>query len=357
MRFAARSGLVLLIAAAVFAACDRTPTDPALSDPVAALLAGTSETSVYAASPTSLHSLFGVAVHRTIQNQGSAGVVREFGNLQRLTDEARGALKGGDRLSSQARVAAVRAEEIRTVLRVLGPNTASRVTAEVGAGLGKVRIDLIALEAAGTDVSRPKQSSVQVGEMLQKANRALENRDIPAALDYATQASDLLDGVLHSMIALRRIPALETLFADATAKYERVRGADALHELLARFDQTNLEALVALRAGDRVVATQKLEAARREQIRIVLSVLGSDVVGALLQKVSMGIDSTRTRISTVADPVIAERARKMLAEAQSLNARARSALGARETAEALDLASHSAGLVNALQHLTPATRY
>jgi hypothetical protein len=80
-------------------------------------------------------------------------------------------------------------------------------------------------------------------------------------------------------------------------------------------------------------------------------------VGTLVQKVSLGIDSTRTRISTVADPVIAERARKMLAEAQSLNTRARSALTAREAAQALDLASHSAGLVNALQHLTPATRY
>ena len=357
MQFAARSSLVLLIAAAVFAACDRTPTDPALSDPAAALLAGTSETSVYATSPTSLHSLFGVAVRRIAQTQGSTGVVRVLGNWQRLTEEARSALKAGDRQSSQARVAAIRAEEIRTVLRVLGATTAPRVTAEVGAGLGKVRIDLIALEAAGIDVSRPKQSSVQVADLLQKANRALENRDVASALDYATQASDLLDGVLHAMIALRRIPALETLFADATQTYERKRGAEALHELLARFDQTNLEARVALRAGDRVVATEKLEAARREQIRIVLSVLGPDVVGTLVQKVSLGIDSTRTRISTVADPVIAERARKMLAEAKSLNVRARSALTAREAAQALDLASHSAGLVNALQHLTPATRY
>jgi hypothetical protein len=47
----------------------------------------------------------------------------------------------------------------------------------------------------------------------------------------------------------------------------------------------------------------------------------------------------------------------MLSEAQSLNARAREAWRAKEPANALDLASHSAGLVNALQHLTPATRY
>jgi hypothetical protein len=357
MRFAARGSLVLLIAVALFAACDRTPTDPALSDPAAALLAGASENSVYAASPTSLHSLFGVAVRRIAQNQGSAGVVRVLGDWERLTVEARSALKSGDRQASQTRVAAVRAEEIRTVLRVLGPNTATRITSEVGVGLAKVRIDLVALEAAGTDVSRPKQSSVQVAELLQKANHALENRDAANALDYATQASDLLDGVLHAMIALRRIPALETLFAEATARYERERGADPLHELLATFDKTNQEARVALRAGDRVVATEKLEAARREQVRVVLSVLGTDVVSALLQKVALGIDSTRTRISTVADPAIAERARKMLAEAQSLNARARAALNAREAAQALDLASHSAGLVNALQHLTPATRY
>ena len=357
MRFAARSSLVLLIAAAVLAACDRTPMDPALADPAAALLAGSSETSVFAASPTSLHSLFNVAVRRAARNEGTAGVNRVFGNWPRLDEEARAALRGADRQAAQARVAALRAEEIRTVLRVLGPNTASRVTMEVGVGLAKVRLDVVALEAAGTDVSRPKQASIQVAELLHKANRALENRDNPTALDYATQASDLLDGVLHAMIALRRIPALETLFADATAHYSRARGAAALPALLTTFDKTNQEARVALRAGDRVVATEKLEAARREQIRIVLTVLGPDVVGTLLQRVTMGIDSTRTRISTVADPAVAERARKMLAEAQSLNARARSALKDRAPAQALDLASHSAGLVNALQHLAPATRY
>src|SRR5262245_10524735 len=357
MRFAARSGFALLVAVAIFAACDRTPTDPALADPAAALLAGLTENTVYAASPTSLHSLFGVAVRRIVQNQRTAAIARLLDNWQRLNDEARSALRAGDRQAAQTKVAAVRAEEIRTVLRALGSGTAQRVVTEVGVGLARVRVDLALLENTGTDISRPKQSALQVSDMLQKANRALENRDNATALDYGTQASDLLDGEMHGMIALRRIPALESLFAEATERHEREQGAASVRDLLAPFDRTNQEARVALRAGDRVVATEKLEAARQEQIRVVLAVLGPNVVNALMQKVAIGIDSTRLRLQSVADPTLADNARKMLAEAQSLNNRARTAWSAREPGTALDLASHSAGLVNALQHLAPATKY
>ncbi len=357
MGFAARSSVVLLAVAALVAACDRTPMDPALLDPAAALLAGTTENSVYASSPTSLHSLFGLAVGRIAQRQGPQGVLKVLGNWQRLNDEARSALKEGDRQTAQTKVLAVRSEEIRLVLRGLGTNTATRTVIEVGTGLARVRIDLAALEGAGVDVSRAKASASQVSDLLQKANAALEARDAAGALDYATQASDLLDGVLHVMIAMHRIPALETLFAEATARHEREKGAESLRRMLATFDSENQQARVALRAGDRMTANEKLESVRREQIRVVLNELGPDVVGALLQKVDVGIDSTRTRISTIADPTISERARKMLAEAQSLNARARSAWRDQQPGTALDLASHSAGLVNALQHLTPATRY
>jgi hypothetical protein len=357
MGIAARSGTLLLVVAAVSAACDRTPTDPAQLDPAAALLAGTTESSVYASSPTSLHNLFGVAVSRIAQKQGPQGIIRLLGNWQRLNTEARDALKSGDRQSAQNKVAAVRAEEIRTVLRMLGPGTASRVTTDVAVGLAKVRLDLASMESSGIDVTRAKSSSMQVSDLLQKANAALEDRDDATALDQATQASDLLDGVLHVMIALHRIPALETLFTEATAKYEREHSAEALKVMLAPFDKENQQAHAALRAGDRVVAGEKLESARREQIHVVLTVLGPESVGSLLQKVDAGIDSTRTHIARIGDPTVAERARKMLSEAQSLNARAREAWRAKEPANALDLASHSAGLVNALQHLTPATRY
>jgi len=43
----------------------------------------------------------------------------------------------------------------------------------------------------------------------------------------------------------------------------------------------------------------------------------------------------------------------MLNEAASLNARARTSYSSGNHATALDLASHAAGLVNALQHLFP----
>jgi hypothetical protein len=296
-------------------------------------------------------------VRRIAQKQGPQGIIKQLGNWQRLNEEARAALKEGDRQSAQTKVGAVRNEEIRIVLRTLGANTAQRTVTEVGIGLAKVRVDLASLEGGGIDITRAKSSATQVSELLLKANAALQERDPARALDQATQASDLLDGVLHVMIGLHRIPALEALFAEATQRFERAQGSESLQRLLAPFDQQNQDARAALRAGDRVAANEKLEAARREQIRVVLAVLGPSVVNALVARVDAGIDSTRTRIATIADPVIADRARKMLAEAQSLNARARSAWKDRQPDGALDLASHSAGLVNALQHLTPATRY
>jgi hypothetical protein len=193
----------------------------------------------------------------------------------------------------------------------------------------------------------------QAAELVSRAHAALRGSDYTAALDQATRASDVLDGVTHFLITLERIPALETQFAEAAARLSRERGSLAAQRMLVRLDAANQEARAALRSGDRERARQRLEVVRQEQIRIVLDVHGSRAVSRLLDQVETGLLATRPRIDELAQTRPAERANRMLAEAGSLHARAQRAFARGDPARALDLASHAAGLINAVRHLLP----
>jgi hypothetical protein len=354
MRFGFRGPSVFLIAVALLSGCDRTPTDTTLDgDPETTLLNGNTDASVFASSATSLSSLLRTAVAKVEAEKGPAAVRQLLETWRRLQEEAQSAVRGADRQRAQAKIAAIRAEEIRIVLLVLGNDVAFRTTAAVGEGLAHVRMDLSRAEAAGRDVTRAKELTAQVAEALHKANGALESRDAAKALDFATQASELLDNVVHFLIALERIPALESLFADAIAKVAREKGRQAALTLTATLTRLNDEARAALRAGDRQTAARKLEAVRKEQIRIVLEVFGSGVVAPLIERVDAAIAATRARVASSNVARVVEQAQRMLKEAADLNSRARTAHGSGDMSTALDLASHAAGLVNAIQHLLP----
>jgi hypothetical protein len=341
--------LCLLLAAALgSAACDRTPTDPALEPGL-----DSPQSSVFAAAPTSLPKLLQGAIARVEAQQGSAGVRKLLSDWRRLNDDARTALTEGDRQLAQSRIDAVRTEELRIVSSVLGDRGVHQVVRDVALGLAWGRLDWSAAEASGKDLSQARDLADQITKLLLNANRALGVRDYPTALDHATRASDRLDGLRHFLIALYRIPGLETMFGDAVAQINRERDVESARTLLSASDLLNEEARVALRSGNRERARQKLEAARQEQIRIVLRVKGPGVVAPLLGQIDDGIASTRPRIARLTDTRLAQRATRMVAEAASLGTRARMALNRGDAATSLDLASHAAGVVNALQHLLP----
>lgn len=343
---------VLLLAAVTFLGCDRTPTDPALdAEPV--LLGESPEAAVFAPSATSLEPLLRTAVASIERERGSSAARRMLADWQRLQAEARLAVRSGQRVDAQARVAAIRAEEIRIVLLVLGNHGARHVIEAVSAAHHRLRAELDSAAAAGRNVMRARQLAVPVSDLLQRAHRAWQARDAATALDLATQASDRLDEVTHFLIALDRIPALETLYAEVIATVERVRGRDGLTHLLGRLNQLNEEARAAMLAADRAAATRTLEAARREQIRIVLEQRGHGVVGPVIEAVDTMLASTRLRLKAMERSRLIEHAQRMLAEASDLNARARQLRLRGDHAGALDLASHAAGLVNAAQHLIP----
>jgi hypothetical protein len=216
-----------------------------------------------------------------------------------------------------------------------------------------VRVDLANAEAAGKDVLRARQLAVPVSDLLQRADRAWQTRDAALALDLATQASDRLDEVTHFLIAMDRIPALETLYTDVIATVRRERGPEGVARLLAPLDHLNEAARAAMLAADRARATRLLEAARREQIRIILELRGNGVVATMTDAVDAKLTMTRQRLNGFEESRLIEHAQRMLAEASDLNTRARQLHVRGDHAGALDLASHAAGLTNAIQHLMP----
>ena len=347
MRTTRRTCLIVTLLAGL-AACDRTPTDPGLEE--AASSAASS--AVFASSPTSLSQLFRRAAGEARQRGGARAAELLFLNWRRLNDEARSALRSGDREAAQVKIEAVRREELALVVRVLGPKAITSVVQDVAVALARARLELSNASAAGKDIVRAGSHVRQAAGLLEAANRALVAGDYTTALDQATRASELVDGVSHYLITLRRIGGLEILFADAVARAGRDRHSATLTGLLAAHEKWNADARASLRQGDREQARQKLEAARVEQIRVVLHVFGPGVVLSLIDQVDANITATRKRLR-LADPAAAPRAARMLVEAASLNARATNANARRDVATALDLASHAAGLVNAIQHLLP----
>ena len=343
---ATRRTYLMLALLAGLAACDRTPTDPGLEQALSGSPA------VFASSPTSLSQLFRRAASDLKRDPNTRAADQQLDRWRRLNDEARSALRAGDRQTAQLKIEAVRAEEIAVVVRVLGNRAVSRVVRDVAVSLARVRLDLTSAGAAGKDIARAGSHVKQAAELLLSANKALESFEYASALDHATRASELVDGVSHYLITLRRIGGLEVLFADAVAKLGRDRNSPAVTAMLLAHERWDAAARAALRQGDREQARQKLEAARTEQIRVVLFAFGPDVVRSLIDQVDVGMQATRKRLH-LAEPAAAQRAAGMLTEAASLNARAASANNRRDVATALDLASHAAGLVNALQHLLP----
>jgi hypothetical protein len=353
MRAARGIGPGLLLFTLVLSGCDRTPTDPSLDTSDALLVEPAIRTSVYAQSSTSLSQLFRKAAIKVLLDHGRDGQRRVLASWRGLNEQADVALKTGDRHTAESRIAALRAEEITIVLRVLGDRVAERTARTVGASLAQAQVRLSAAEGKGSNVGRARLQAERVDALLFQAGAAVRAGDEARALDLATEASDALDGVVHFLISLDRIAGVETLFPEVVASVRRERGGVAARALTAKLEQLNVETGLALRRGNRDRSREYLELARREQIRIVLDALGASAVHRLTEQVDAAAIATRKEIAARSEPLTTDRIVRMLNEAADLNKRARRAAGTGDFATALDLASHAAGLLNAAQHVLP----
>ncbi|HEX6559404.1 MAG TPA: hypothetical protein VF021_08070 [Longimicrobiales bacterium] len=332
-------------------ACDRAPTDPNLD--VASLIAASGAVANGDLKPvtTTLPALFREAIAITQEQQGRVGVDALLGQWRDLQDDLTRIAPTSDRATVQARLDAIHAEELRIVLRVLGDPVVGRVIADASAGLATAETHL-STSAKPQDALQASAVVAQAREKMAGARAAAAANDLPRALDLGAQAVTLVSGLNFYLVELQRINGLEHLFPKAVAALQDGASNGKAQDLLAAAERSSIAARAALRDGDRQTAQKELDQARADQIDVVLTVLGAGVANQLVSQTARRSALLRDVIGSLdAGGRDVTRLKRMLNEATDLSRRAKLAFDKGDAATALDLGSHSAGMLNALQHL------
>jgi len=252
----------------------------------------------------------------------------------------------------QAKLDAIHARELQIVLRTFGDQVVTRVLNDASQGLGAAQAQL---EAAGQAADMTSVLSVvrQVREKMAAARAAVAANDMTRALDEGAEAVTLVSGLNFYLVELQRINGLEVLFPRAVETLAQQPHDARTQGLLAAADRASAAAGNAMRLGDREAAQTQLRQARAEQIDVVLAVLGTSAASQLVRQTGTRITLLRGMMDSLdARGRDVTRYKRMLGEANDLSTRAALALEKGNAATALDLGSHAAGMLNALQHLT-----
>jgi hypothetical protein len=118
-----------------------------------------------------------------------AAVLDTYRRLQQAAQEE---IRAGDRLRAHEALAAVRAEEIRVTLHVLGEQAVHELVARTAHSLTEVRAELA---YASGDVSRLDRMAGSASELVERARLALLQDDAALALDLASHAAGLVNTV------------------------------------------------------------------------------------------------------------------------------------------------------------------
>jgi hypothetical protein len=144
-----------------------------------------------------LESLYPRALEKLKQQKGDVAAAALLAKLETLEAQARVAVRSGDRARAHTSLAQVRAEQIRTVQRVLGNGEAVRLVKQVRARASEARGALDSLRAAGRDVAQHERMLKQVLDLNQHAAASLANGDHGSALDFGSHAAGLLNALQH----------------------------------------------------------------------------------------------------------------------------------------------------------------
>lgn len=343
---------VLGLTVALAAACDRAPTGPEIDD-VAALLSisNPSATANSRIFNNTLPALFRESISRVEAQQGRQAVELLLADWRDHQEKLKTEAPGASRAAVQARLAAIHDEEIRVVQRVLGGHAVTRMISEANVALNDAKAQIAAAAANGKDMESARSVAANAAARVKDARLALTVSDSHEALEQASQAATLVAGLRYYLIETRRVHGLESLFPQAVARLNAQGMVDdpALRDL----EKLNARIRSALKTSNRRDAHTLLGEARSAQIAIVLRALGTGTVTRLIEMV----DERAIEVVTYVDAVKtsgrdAIKLERMLHEAQDMSARAHAALEKGDAATALDLGSHAAGLLNAVQHLT-----
>jgi len=116
-------------------------------------------------------------------------------SLEKLTWRMQSALNSGDHAAARTVSEEIRARQIATVLRVLGNDRVQKLTVDVGASIESARTRLDAIEASGRDVGRYRRMLREASSLHERATAALTAGDAATALDLASHAAGLVNGV------------------------------------------------------------------------------------------------------------------------------------------------------------------
>ncbi|HEX6064093.1 MAG TPA: hypothetical protein VFZ04_07700, partial [Longimicrobiales bacterium] len=118
----------------------------------------------------------------------------------RLQSEAHAALRAGDRQIASAKLAAVRAEEIRLVLRATRNEASGELLQQLDASIGELTLSLQAFKATGTDALRRERMLATARDLYQQAQIAQARGDHARALDLGSHAAGLLNSLRHLLV-------------------------------------------------------------------------------------------------------------------------------------------------------------
>ena len=353
LRTRANLGL-LLVALGFLAACDSAPTDPGVD--VEALISANNPGAAASIKPLSstLPALFRESIAKVEAREGRIGVEALLSDWRNLQNDLKNEAPSLDRATIQAKIQAIHNEELHVVMQTLGTPVLTRVMSDVSVGLAETESQVALARMGGADLSKIAPVLGQVRDKIASARGLIAGGESQRALDLAAQAATLLSGVEYYLVESRRITGVEGLFPLAVAKLTADSTAPAsARQALKEAQAADALARETLRGADRSAARTRLEHARAQQINVVLQAFGNEAATHLVSQVSARVAIMRATIDsleTAGQDVV--RYQRMLREATDLATRAHDAAQKGDAATALDLGSHAAGMLNALQHLT-----
>lgn len=118
----------------------------------------------------------------------------------RLQTEAHAALRAGQRAEASQKLAAVRSEEIRLVLKATNNAAAGQLLQQVEVAFAELRHHLQAEKAGGVSAVRRERMLATAHDLFEQAKAAETRGDHARALDLGSHAAGLLNSLRHLLV-------------------------------------------------------------------------------------------------------------------------------------------------------------